>query len=414
MTLQIGEIRIRNVGFDRKTKLVRHNFVLDKEALTTFLYKQDSRMINIEVHIARPGEPTRIICVKDVVEPRCKISGDVPGIGRVHVLKNMTLITCGKIVGYQEGIIDMSGPGAAYSPFSKTHNVVLEIDVQGGLSAHEHEEVVRTIGLAAAGYIADAGRRVEPDYIHHFSFPGKDSAAEELPRIAYVYPLLTQGLLHDNYLHGRNSRDELPQVIDPLILLDGAIVSGNCVSACDKNTTYHHQNNPVLNELFLRHGKTLHFAGVVLTSERVRLAAKERVAKETIELVKKVGADGVILSKEGFGNPDADQMMLIRGLEQAGIKCCGLTDEFAGVDGASQSLADVTPEADAMISVGNANERILLPPMTRMIGPVKDLSKLAGGYPQSVHDDGSLEIELQGIIGATNELGLSNLSCREV
>lgn len=414
MTLQIGEILVRDIRFGPKMKLEQRSFIIDKKALIKFLYEKDSRIINIDVHIAGPGESTRIICVKDVIEPRCKVSGDVLGIGRVHILKNMTLITCGKIVGYQEGIIDMSGPGAAYSPFSKTHNVVLEIDVADGISAHDHEEVVRTTGLAAAGYLAEAGRPVEPDRICHFSLPEKDSVAEKLPRIVYVYPLLTQGLLHDNYLHGRNSRDELPKVIDPLILLDGAIVSGNCVSACDKNTTYHHQNNPLLYELISLHGKTLYFAGVVLTSERVRLAAKKRVAEVTIELVKTLGADGAVLAKEGFGNPDADQMMLVRGLEQLGIKCCGLTDEFAGVDGASQSLADVTPEADAMVSMGNANERVLLPPMTRLIGPVKDLTKLAGGYPQSLHDDGSLEIELQGIIGATNELGFSNLSCREV
>ena len=32
--------------------------------------------------------------------------------------------------------------------------------------------------------------------------------------------------------------------------MDGAIVSGNCVSACDKNSTYVHQNNPVIRSLY--------------------------------------------------------------------------------------------------------------------------------------------------------------------
>ncbi len=67
-----------------------------------------------------------------------------------------------------------------------------------------------------------------------------------------------------------------------------------------------------------------------------------------------------------------------------------------------------------MVSTGNANQRILLPPMQRIIGPLQDLGRLAGAYPQSLKDDGSLEIELQGIIGATNELGAQKLSTREV
>ena len=52
--------------------------------------------------------------------------------------------------------------------------------------------------------------------------------------------------------------------------------------------------------------------------------------------------------------------------------------------------------------------------MNRMLGPLEDMNHLAGAYPQSLRDDGSLEIELQAIIGATNELGYQTLSSREV
>jgi sarcosine reductase len=137
-------------------------------------------------------------------------------------------------------------------------------------------------------------------------------------------------------------------------------------------------------------------------------------AEKAVELVKTLDADAAIITKEGFGNPDADQMMLTRGLEDGGIRTTAITDEFAGSDGASQSLADTTPQADAIVSVGNANERIVLPPMDRLLGPVKDLTKLAGAYPQSLRGDGSIEIELQGLIGSTNELGYQTLRGRKV
>ncbi len=412
--LELAHIPINKIDFGNQTGIDQGCFSLNTNELQTQLCKRDSRITRVEVYICAPGESVRIVCVKDVVEPRCKVGSSSSGVKRQHVLKNMAVITCGQIVGFQEGIIDMSGPGAMYSPFSKTHNVVVDISVQSGLSAHEHEESVRTAGLAAAEYLGEAARFIEPESTQLFSLSQKQKRLPALPRVVYVYPLLTQGLLHDSYLNGINCCEGLPQVIEPSALLAGAIVSGNCVSACDKNTTYHHQNNPIIHELFSQHGKTLFFAGVVLSCEPVRLASKEQAAEKTVELVKEIGCDGVILTKEGFGNPDTDQMLLIDGLEAEGIRCCGITDEFAGADGNSQSLADVSQKADAMVSVGNANERVFLPPMDRLIGPFENVSQLAGAYPQSIHDDGSLEIELQGIIGATNEFGFSHLSCREI
>ena len=156
------------------------------------------------------------------------------------------------------------------------------------------------------------------------------------------------------------------------------------------------------------------FAGVVVTNEPTRLADKERSAKEAVDQIRQLGADGVVVSKEGFGNPDADLMMIIRALEQIGVRTVAITDEFAGVDGESQSLADTAPEADAIVSVGNANERIELPAMSKVFGPLPDVSRLAGGYPHSVRSDGTMEVELQAIIGATNQLGFGRLSCRGV
>jgi glycine reductase len=324
------------------------------------------------------------------------------------------VVTCGKIVGFQEGIIDMSGPGALHTPFSRTINLVLEIEVQEDLSRHQHEETVREVGLAAAAYIAETGRSVEPETLETFTDLENTAVSPELPRIAYLYLLLSQGLLHDTYVFNDDAKRLSPCVIAPRQLMDGGIVSGNCVSACDKNTTYHHQNNPIITELYRNHGTTLNFVGVVLSNEPARLAGKEDSAAKAIELVKLLKAQGVVISKEGFGNPDADQMILTRGLEQAGIRVVSITDEYAGPDGLSQSLADATPEADAVISVGNANERLVLPPMARLLGPLEDLSHLAGAYPQSLLADGSLEIELQGIVGSTNELGFQTLSAREV
>ena len=415
MTLEIGNISVQEIAFGERTELRGKCLTISGDSLNEHLKSRDQRIDKITVSLVRPGEACRIICVKDVIEPWYKVTGTKPGSGRNHRLKNVAIVTCGRIVGFQEGIIDMSGSGARYTPFSETLNVVLEIAVDPALTPHSHEEVIRQSGLAAATFLGETARTITPDEILTFNAPDPNRRISNRPRIAYLYLLLSQGLLHDSYLFDENVKTAgLPRTIAPHLLQDNAIVSGNCVSACDKNTTWHHQNNPLLQELCRGDGREFDFVGVVLSPEATRLSEKEAATKKAVALLRELQPDGVVISKEGFGNPDADLMMLIRSLEEAGIKTCALTDEFAGPDGLSQSLADATRHADAMVSTGNANQRILLPPMPRVIGPLRDLGKLAGAYPQSLKDDGSLEIELQGIIGATNELGTQKLSTREV
>lgn len=46
----------------------------------------------------------------------------------------------------------------------------------------------------------------------------------------------SQGLLHDTYVYG-DAKQIVPTPLYPTELMDGAILSGNCVSSCDKNTT---------------------------------------------------------------------------------------------------------------------------------------------------------------------------------
>jgi len=413
MPLTVQTWRVEEVRQASRSQLSEGCLSLDPDDLGARVREQQPVIQSLEVHLARPGDSARLLCCKDVVQPRARLSGQAPGDGVLAVLDGVAVATCGPIVGFQEGIIDMSGPGAAYTPFSRLNLVVLELTVPPGTPPHEHEAILRRSGLAAAAYLAGLCAGTEPDGVATLSW-NEQAVDEALPRVAYVCIALTQGLLHDTYLFGENARGRLPVMLDPRALLDNAVVSGNCVSACDKNTTYHHQNNPLVRRLLEGHGTRWNFVGLVLTAAPVRLAEKERAAADAVSLVEDLRAQGAVVSKEGFGNPDADLMMILRGLETGGIRTVALTDEFAGSDGGSQSLADTAAEADAVVSTGNANVRVRLPPMDRVIGPVPDVSRLAGGYAASVAADGSIEVELQALMGSTNELGFSRLRCREI
>jgi glycine reductase len=203
MRLEVGHIFIRDMQQDDRTRVEAGVLFLDTQELVEGINDERPECINVD--IARPGEQVRICPAKDVIEPRVKVAGnggvfpgfvsgvETAGSGRTHVLKGAVVVTCGPIIGFQEGIIDMSGPGADYTPFSKAVNLVLTCDPKPGVRPREHEEALRLAGLKAAAYLAEAARRVEPDEV---------AAYETLP--------ITRG---------------------------------------DRNTTYHHQNNPVIQDL---------------------------------------------------------------------------------------------------------------------------------------------------------------------
>lgn len=428
MRLEIGNITIKDVQFSEKTLVKDGVLYVNKDELTEAA-GSDERIKSVEVFLARPGESVRIIPVKDVVEPRVKVEGpggifpgfianvDQVGSGRTHVLKGAAVVTTGKIVGFQEGIIDMSGPGSDYTPFSKTCNVVVKVEPVDSLKQHEHEVVVRLAGFRAADYLGRFGKEVTPDDVQVYETkPILEQAKEypDLPKVVYVYMLQTQGLLHNTYYYGVDVKQILPTFMYPTEAMDGAITSGNCVSACDKNPTYIHENSPVITDLYAQHGKKINFLGCVITNENVTLADKERSSNMTAKLVEFLGADAVIISEEGFGNPDADLVMNCNKIENKGIKTVLITDEYAGQDGASQSLADSTPLGDACVTAGNANMVITLPKMGTVIGYPEVANLIAGGWEGSLAPDGSITAEIQVITGATNELGFHTLTAKTI
>lgn len=426
MRLELGYVHIKDVQFGHETKIENGVLYVNKEELIN-LISEDEHLASVDVDIAKPGESVRITPVKDVIEPRVKVEGpggvfpgilskvDVVGSGKTNVLKGCAVVTTGKIVGFQEGIIDMSGPGAEFTPFSKTLNVVLKCEPVEGLKQHDHERAVRLAGLKAAKYLGEAAKKITPDEVEVFeSLPLLESIKKypDLPKVGYVLMLQSQGLLHDTYVYGVDAKQIVPTIIYPTEIMDGAIVSGNCVSACDKNSTYHQMNNPVIHDLFKQHGKTINFVGVIITNENVYLADKERSSNWSAKLAEYLGLDGVIITEEGFGNPDTDLIMNCKKITAKGIKTVIVTDEYAGRDGSSQSLADADKSADAVVTAGNANELITLPPMKKVIGHTEYVDKIAGGFAGSLKEDGSITVEIQAITGATNEMGFSKLSAK--
>ena len=163
------KITVTDLGFSSATRVENGKLLVDKGELTA-LVRSDPNIKGVTLAIARPGESVRIIPVKDVIEPRLsRIPGYpvFPGVlsawdpepggipsGEIVSVCGMVVTTVGSIVGFQEGLIDMSGPGARYSLFSGKHHLVLDISVKEGTERHEHEKSVRMAGFKASDYIA--------------------------------------------------------------------------------------------------------------------------------------------------------------------------------------------------------------------------------------------------------------------
>lgn len=426
MKLELGKIHIHDVQFDEKTHIKDGVLYVNAEELAAEVLTDD-RLIGCKIELARPGESTRITPVKDVIEPRLKIKGggivfpgvmgkvDQVGEGVTYCMDGACVVTVGRIVGFQEGVIDMSGPAADYCPFSKTQNVCVVIEPKEGLETHVYEAAGRMAGLKAATYLAKALKDQTPDETEVYETkPLLEQVAQypDLPRVGYIHMLQSQGLLHDTYYYGVDAKQFIPTFMYPTEIFDGAIVSGNCVAPCDKVTTYHHEHNPVIEDLYKQHGKTLNFIGVILTNENVFLMDKERHSDMTAKLCEYLGLQGVLLTEEGYGNPDTDLMMNCRKTTQHGVKVVLITDEFPGRDGKSYSLADVTKEADTMISCGNGNVVIHFPPMEKLIGAQDFIEMQIGGWVGCKDEEGGFDAEIQIIIASTIANGFNKLCAR--
>lgn len=415
MKLQLEYVRIDDLRFGQKTEIQDHILYVNKaEAIAELSCKEFS---SIDLDIANPGDSARIIPVKDAIEPRIKVDSkgffpgfldgfDSVGEGTTRVLQGCCVITTGNIVCFQEGIIDMSGPGAEYSIYAHMHNLVLIAEPVEDLPAEKHEEAVRLAGIRLAHYLAKASLEAEIDDSEAFELAETD---EKLPRVAYVNLVLAQGLLHDNYIYGSDAKHLQTMLMHPNEMMDGAIVSGNCVTASDKNTTYDHENNPVIRDLYARHGKDLTFAGVISSPTCTMLAEKERGVMSIVSNARLLQADAIVVTEEGGGNPEADIMLIAERAEAAGIKTVLVVHENAGDDGSSEPLANSSPAADAVVSAGNNNEFVLLPPMDKTIGHLEAANVLAGGISDALKDDGSVLVRLAVIMDATSNLGITNL-----
>ena len=407
---------------------------IDKEELIKLIL-EDSRVETADLDVAFPGEQTRLVNIRDAVEPRVKVSGPgcvFPGIlgpvetvgeGRTHRLSGVAVLPSasysptilGGSAAHSGGLVDMWGPGAQVTPFGSTINIVLIFKLIDGVTELEAHDAIQSAEFKVARRLAEATRNLAPKEVETFELFEADPS---LPRVVYILTCLTEW--HHPHsgtaYYGLPIRESLPTFIHPNELLDGALTKNARQGGGNRQTTWSWMNHPVALDLLRRHGKQLNFLGVIVQRTRFETQfGKQVTAACTSQMARLLGADGAIITRiVTSGNNFMDLMLTVQACEKKGIKTVFLTPEWGGKDGADLPLVFYVPEATAMVSTGSFERDITLPLPTKVIGAGKgEMVQVFGGdAPTSPWE----EFTAPGwfyLTGGVDWLGHLNLTCKQ-
>ena len=385
MKLEIAEFSVAHIRLGRRFGYENQVLEVDEGALID-LVLQDPRITDATLAVATPGEKTRITGIRDIVEPRIKVSGNgqvFPGVlgpieevgdGRTHRLSGMTVIAAAEYEGtiragttvQRSAILDMSGPGAEISRFSALLHLVLSFRIVPGLAELEAHAAIQLAEYKVAQRLAQTTEKLSSETISTYDLSNEDP---NLPNV-----MLLQGCITDpQHVHsgvgyyGLSLRDSMATFLHPNELFDGAVTVDTTRSGRGYYpTTWDWQNHPLVMGLYEAHGRSLNFGGVIL--QRIRFEThhgKEVGAQNAARLAKALRADGVLVTWIGGGNAFVDVMFTVRACERSGIKTTLVTYENGGKEGKESPVLFYVPEADAVVSTGSLDRPLDLPAMDK-------------------------------------------------
>lgn len=440
MKLEIGNFYVKDAVFGEKTMFENGILTINKQEAMDYIL-EDEHITELNLFIAKPGDNTRIVPVKEAVEPRIRPDGRAvfPGVtgelqsagsGVVHALKGCNVLGVGMHYGsFGDGLIDMGGQGAKYTLYSQLINICLVADtdeVEERFEQQKKNTAIRIGSHRLAEYLGNAVKDLVPEEVETFELDPVIKRTEEVSKLPSVVLVMQpqsqmEELGYNDLVYGWDMNKYVPTFMHPNEVLDGALISGSFMPSSSKWSTYDFQNFPTIRELYKEHGKSLNFLGIIMSNLNVSLEQKNRSAIFVAQMAKSLGADGAIVTEEGYGNPDADYILCIAALEDVGVKTVGISNECTGRDGASQPLVTLDVKANALVSTGNVSQLIELPPADLVIGELAALGRdgLSGGWAgdellgPSVREDGSIIMENNAMFCGDRIAGWSTKTMKE-
>jgi len=436
MKLELASFPVKDICFSNRTMYDNGLLEINKEEILSDILSE-GKIISADLDVAFPGESTRIVRIRDVVEPRIKVSGpgtvfpgvlgppETAGQGRTHRLSGVTVMASAEykptilsgVAAQNAGVVDMWETGALWSPYGSTINVVLTLNLLDGVTESEAHTTIQLAEFKVASYLAETTKDKTPQDqdVETFDLSKVDSS---LPRVVYILTCLinrgepvTWGIYY-----GLPIRESLSTLIHPNETLDGALTSDARRGDGMMPNTWDWMNNPVIFRLLREHGKSLNFLGVILQ----RTPWEDEFGKQvgatcSSQIANILKADGAIITRTNpSGNNLVDLMLTVQSCEKKGIKTVLITPEHSGAEGTELPLLFSVPEATAIISTGNMNRGIKLPVPDNVIGCEKD--ELVSTYPQQKPFSPWIDLDMERIIdlgGGIDWLGYANHTCKE-
>ena len=434
MKLDVAEFPVKHLRLGGRFAYRNGKLEMDEAELVD-LVLQDPRITNASLAVAMPGEKTRITGIRDIVEPRYKVSGNgqvFPGVlgpvanvgeGTTHRLSGMTVIAAAAYEGtiragttvQRSAILDMTGAAAEISRFSAHAHLVVSFRLASGLGELDAHTAIQLAEYKVARRLAQVTVELSPESVRRFDLSAETPG---LPRV-----MLVQGCITDpQHVHsgigyyGLSLRQSMATFVHPNELFDGAITVDTTRSGRGYYpTTWDWQNHPLVLRLYEAHGKDLNFAGVILQRIRFETAhGKEVGAQNAARLAKMFRADGALLTWIGGGNAFVDVMLTVQACERNGIDTVLVTYEHGGKEGRDSPLLFYLPEADGVVTTGSLDRAVELPAMDKVIGPYDEIKVLSyPGVPASPAR-GALSLEARDvIIGGADIWGEQGWVCRD-
>ncbi len=412
MRLEIGNFPVTKVVFGSRTAWSDGILEIDPDAILREI-RSDPMIATAQLDLAEPGESVRIWPVRDVITPMLKVDGPgmvYPGMsgrpmgmvgqGRTHKLGDVAVVEVSSVNWHESGgdfvflYLDMTGPWGDLMPYRSLFNVCAVVEPAPDLPIHIKNRAVHQAALTVADRLAEATRELAPPELEAFELGPVDAS---LPKVVYLQGLHSPQAMSGTSETFGNSTYGLgyltpPWLLHPNEILDGA-TSGPYRTAFATSWTV--TNNPVLLELYRRHGADLNLLGVIiLRTEWTTMSEKELVASQTAKLAKMLGADGAIVTWDAGGNEFIEVIRSVKACEALGIKTVFLTGEDASRGGAPTML-EPAPEADAIVSTGFFDSTVQglpdVPEVERVIGLRTKVGRLLNAGGGIDPREGSLE-----------------------
>ncbi len=422
---QIVDVDIGGAELGSGTRFANGRLILDPTEVAAMV-EEDGRIRQAHVHVVQPGDDVRLVHVLDVVQPVARMNGrnqavfpgiltppEQVGMGPVLRMNGLKVTVLGVIppvdsfLTQQEGILEMSDRSADLSPLTREPHVVLDLAVDPDIEPMAAAEAYRNAALRVAKYIGEmAADHISagdiPEAVEPVSDPARDSGRPL--RLIHICEVSSFGPLFDTLIIGRSARNMLPTLVSLHAMAGGAVVSADYHYAGQRNYTCYYQANPVEKAVVGVSPSGSEFLGTVVLPVGIDDTKKRAGAAFAAHLAELSGAEGAVITAVAGGNAHLDVMFAVRECERRDIPTVLSIVEMAGSTGADPGMVDTVPEANLMVSTGNREELIVLPPPGTVLGGA---NLLDGPQDESGGEDatGELRVPLRTIVASNNEMG---------